>query len=286
MKRANRLMLVIGVALAALSFIAVLAFGGFGAQNGAGKDADVPVVVATADLPLGAQVTAAQLTTTTKKQSQATGTYQTPQEVVGKVVRRAVPKGSALTTEDFSTAVSVPDLVQSLTPGLRAIAVPLDSVNSVAGMLQSGDRVDVLLSMEDLDGLNPVSIANPDHSPSLDGSLPDPYVSIDDVVNNTTVKVVLQNVQVLTTIASTADDTSGNTNAQASPAPAAVVLLAVTPQQAEVVRFAQLDGNISLVLRAPADAQAPTVDTTGITLRELVDQYGVLPPAPVSPANP
>ncbi len=115
--------------------------------------------------------------------------------------------------------------------------------------------------------------------------MPDPYTLIDDLVNNTTVKVVLQNVQVLAAMPSApvTDQSSGSNSSQASAAPAMVALLAVTPQQAEVVRFAQLDGNISLVLRAPADAQAPDVTTGGITLRELVDKYGVLPPAPVSP---
>ena len=285
MKRANRFMLIIGVALAALSFIAVLAFGGVGGQNKAASDPDVSVVVAATDLVLGSQVTAEQLTTTTKPQSQASGTYQNAQDVVGKVVRQTVAKGDAITSDDFNTTVSVPDLVQSLAPGLRAIAVPLDSTNAVDGLIQAGDRVDVLLSMEDLDGLNPIVIANPNQSPGTDGSVPDPYTSIDGMINNTTVKVVLQNVQVLAAISSSPTDASNSNSSQASPAPAMVALLAVTPQQAEVVRFAQLDGNISLVLRAPADAQAPQVDTTGITLRELVDQYGVLPPAPVSPIS-
>ena len=52
----------------------------------------------------------------------------------------------------------------------------------------------------------------------------------------------------------------------------------MTPQQAELIRFTQLDGNLSLVLRAPGDAEAAPVTTTGITLRELVDRFGVLPP--------
>ena len=45
-----------------------------------------------------------------------------------------------------------------------------------------------------------------------------------------------------------------------------------------MVRFAQLDGNLYLLLRAPADVAAADVETTGITLRELVDRHGVLPP--------
>ncbi len=68
-----------------------------------------------------------------------------------------------------------------------------------------------------------------------------------------------------------------------------VVILGVTPQQAEVLRFAQQQGfsnqqsagivyNITLVLRSPKDKDAPPVETTGITLKTLVEDYGLLPP--------
>jgi pilus assembly protein CpaB len=285
LKRANRLMLVVGVALAALSFVAVLALGGFG-QSGGTADVvpDVPVVVAAVDLALGTQVTADQLTTTTKPQTEATGTFADPQQLVGKVVRSSVAQGAVLTNEDFNTGLNVPDLVNSLQPGLRAIAVPLSKVDSVAALIQPGDTVDVLLSLDDPDALNPIVVPNPVTSAGSDGGAPAPYISLDDYLNNTSVKVVVQNVQVLTAIAAAPVDQT--VNGPATPEPDMVVLLAVTPQQAEIVRFAQLDGNISLVLRAPGDATAAAVDTTGITLRQLVDAYGVLPPAPVSPVNP
>jgi Flp pilus assembly protein CpaB len=60
----------------------------------------------------------------------------------------------------------------------------------------------------------------------------------------------------------------------------AIVILSVTPQQAEMVRFAQEGDpmNLYLLLRSPADVAAEDVETTGITLRELVDRHGVLPP--------
>ena len=279
-------MLVVGVALAALSFVAVLALGAFNQQTPqATPPPDVSVVVAASDIPLGAQITADKLATTTKPKSEADGTFADPQEVVGKVIRRAVASGEVLTNDDFSTTVSVPDLVRSLGPGLRAIAVPLSRVDSVGALLQPGDSVDVLISMEDGDGLNPIVVPNPNPSPAFGGNT-DPYVSIDDYLNNTTVKVVVQNVQVLAAIAAAPQEQTNLVAGQASPQPDMVVLLAVTPQQAEVVRFAQLDGNISLVLRSPADAGAQAVDTSGITLKQLVDQYGVLPPAPVTPVNP
>jgi hypothetical protein len=80
-----------------------------------------------------------------------------------------------------------------------------------------------------------------------------------------------------------------------------IVILSVTAQQAEVIRYAQLQANplltISLLLRStddfidPATGQPVTpvlADTTGVTLKILLDQYGVLPPViegPVLPNN-
>ena len=74
-----------------------------------------------------------------------------------------------------------------------------------------------------------------------------------------------------------------------------IVILAVTAQDAEVLKFAQMDGNISLVLRSPRDCTTkpvdggtycPVVATTGITLRRLVDDRGVLPPTVVQVIQP
>jgi pilus assembly protein CpaB len=279
-------MLGVGVALAVASFVAVLALGSFGNRAAVKSDPDVTVVVAAVDLPLGALVTATQLATVTKPQSQAANSYQDPKQLVGQVVRHAVAKDAVLTADDFQTGVNVADVVGSLQAGMRAIAVPLSKTNSVGAVVQPGDRVDVLLTMEDLDQLNPVVMPNPNGSPGVSGGQTDPYVSLDGYVNNTTVKVVVQNVQVLAAIGAQPIEGGQSNNSSATPQPDLTVLLGVTPQQAEVIRFAQMDGNVSLVLRAPTDANAAAVDTTGITLKQLVDQYGVLPPAPVTPTNP
>ena len=253
-------MLVIGVALAALSFVAVLAFGGLGQKApNPPQSVEVAVMVAATDLQLGAQITADNLTTETRAEADAVDTFQYPEDVVGKIVRHAVAQGDALTTSDFETSVNVPELVSSLQPGLRAIAVPLSRVDAVGALVQAGDFVDVMLTMEDTDALNPIVIDNPNASNAgLDGTSEAPYLSIDEFINNTTIKVVVQNVQVVASIEAVVDPQSNNASTQ-YPAPEVVVLLAVTPQQAEVVRFAQLDGNISLVLRAPGDSSAADV---------------------------
>jgi len=77
------------------------------------------------------------------------------------------------------------------------------------------------------------------------------------------------------------------------------VILAVDAQQSELIKFSQLDASISLVLRSPDDFVDPTTgaplpvvpptETTGVILKTLVDQYGVLPPELVEtvlPAQP
>ena len=283
MKRANRLMLLFGVVLAAVSFVAVLGFGSFGQPAQQPADPEVQVVVASQNVAIGTALTPEMLGTATWPQSQATNTYASPNDVAGLVVRRSIAQGEALKIQDFQSAVTVPDLVRAIQPGMRAMAVPLNRVDSVGMLLQPGDWVDVVLTIDDRDGLNPVSIANPGASP---GVAP-PYVAIDEFVNNTTVKVVVQNVQILAALPNqpltdAANQSGGSTGPAASATPDVIAILAVQPQQVEVIRFAQVDGRISLVLRSPSDYAAGSVSTSGITLRQLVDQYGVLPPLPVT----
>lgn len=274
-------MLLFGEVLAAVSFIAVLGFGSFGQAPQQPADPDVQVVVAAQSLALGTALTPEMLGTATLPQSQATNTYGSPNDVVGLVVRRGVVEGEALKIQDFQSAVTVPDLVAAIQPGLRAMAVPLSRVDSVGMLLQPGDWVDVVLTIDDRDGLNPMSIPNPGATPGI----APPYVAIDEFVNNTTVKVVVQNVQILAALhdqPQTDTQQGGSTGPTASASPDVIAIIAVQPQQVEVIRFAQVDGRISLVLRSPSDYAAGSVSTSGITLRQLVDQYGVLPPLPVT----
>ena len=283
MKRANRLMLVAGVVLAAVAFVAVLAFANISAPQAPVTNPDVTVVVAATDLPLGTALTPEVLTTTTRQPADAAGTYQYPEDLVGRIVRRTVNVGQAFTAADFETGVTA--LVASaLRPGLRAIALPLSRVDSVGGLLQPGDYVDVLISLREADALNPQVIANPNFGlVGSDGRVDtNRFISIDEFLNSTTVKVVVQNVQVLASVFGSTEPTNVVATG-GTPPPEVVVILAVSTQQAEVIRFAQLDGNVSLVMRSPGDYAAGDTPTTGITLKELIDRWGVLPPQPVAP---
>jgi hypothetical protein len=62
-----------------------------------------------------------------------------------------------------------------------------------------------------------------------------------------------------------------------------IVILGVTAQQAEILKFAQLDGSISLVLRSPKDfvdeagnpIPAPPSGSEGVTLKILTTDFAV-----------
>jgi Flp pilus assembly protein CpaB len=274
-------MLIFGVVLAVVSFVVVLAFGTSNQPPPAADDPDVSVVVAAQKLMLGTAITPEMLGTTTRPESEAENTYRYPEDVVGLVIRRSVAQGAALTSDDFQTSTTVPDLVASIQPGLRAMAVPLNKVDSVGMLLQAGDFVDVVMTIADTDLLNPV--VTPNELPTgVGGDSPVPYVLLDDYMNNTTVKVVVQNVQVLAALPRVVGDDQNAANGDpAMLQPDLVAVLAVQPQQVEVIRFAQLDGHISLVLRTPSDYAQGSVTTTGITLWELVNRWGVLPPQPI-----
>ena len=139
-------------------------------------------------------------------------------------------------------------------------------------------------------------------------------VTVVSGLNSTSVKVLLQGLQVLGTLlppaaqtATTGGDTGDGTDTgdgSSQPGTALngqqqIVILAVDAQQAEVIKFAQLDSSITLVLRSPDDFIDPVTGepitlplpttTTGINLKTLVDTYGVVPPEvveTVTPANP
>lgn len=279
MKRSNRLFIVAGILLAAVAFVGVLLVGGGGGTPPA--PATVPVVVAAADIPLGTLLTADMLATAERPPAEAEESYGAPEEVVNMVVRRTVLAGQVIRPMDFETE-AVANIAGSIPAGLRAVAVPLDDITGVALLIQPGDYVDVMLAVRDEVPLNEPYSDGDGLNPIIGPSVEDPnvYENKDGLVNSTSVKLIVQNVQVLSILRPT--DTEPSTRARADYRPDAVAILAVLPQQAEMVRFAQLDGNISLLLRAPGDRQAAEAQTSGVTLRLLVDQYGVLPPGPVT----
>lgn len=267
MRRSSRLILVLGVVLAVVAFLGILQVLGGGAGGSGAKEG--PAVYATKDIPFGGLVQASdvELKTIPLDQRDPNAIGDTGL-VVGRTVTTNVVAGKQLLTSDFTVEAGAAPLAQNLGAGLRAVAVEVDAVDGVGSLVQVGDHVDLVVAF---DRKNFVVKTDPKVplSPMLD-------------TQATTVKTLVQNLQVVG-IQSSAPATDSN----AAPTTGKqIVILAVTPDQAEVIKFAQLEGSITLALRSPKDYLdangqpiVPTVTKTkGIVLKSLLDQYGVLVP--------
>ncbi len=291
MKRSNRLILLIGFFLAAVAFVGIILIlqGNSGGAGPSAPPTTATIVVAARDISLGTKLQAADLTTTSVPiLSKPTDSYDLVTTVIGQTVRTDVTSGQYISTAVFSAASAAANIGKTLTPGKVAIAVQVDQVTGVGTLIQPGDHVDVVLALTQADAKNPIVV---EKAPTKEGQPPATvrnFAVVNPLLNSTTVKVLVQNARVLGTLLPppTTTPTTGQPQTQAqgsSGSPSLngqnqIVFIEVTPQQAELVRFTQIDGNLSLVLRSPQDDTAADVVTTGITVRQLVDKYGVLPP--------
>jgi pilus assembly protein CpaB len=265
-------MLLVGVLLAVVAFGGVLMFGSRSGPSGPSAPQTVSVVTALREIPLGTVLVVEDLGTTDMNTADAVDTFRDPAILVGRVVRRTVLTGQPLTSADFqSGSVNAIDVTTGLAAGQRAMAVAVNPLSGVGSLIQAGDYVDVMFAITDQPDPNKAPVVAEFRDA---GGLPVTKL-LDEWLNNTTVKVLVQNVQVLGTILPTVGTEQ---QASADEEVQNLAILSVTPQQAELIRFAQLDGNLYLLLRSPEDVAAEEVETTGITLRELVDRWGVLPP--------
>jgi pilus assembly protein CpaB len=288
LRRTSRLLVVFGIGLAVLTFVLILFLlpsstgnpGSPGATPTA--PANVNIVVAAKDIPLGTAVTADMLSTSTIPAGQAKAdAFTNPSLVIGQVARQAILTGEQLSAAQFSTSqtsITVP-------AGKRALAVEANELTGVGNLIFPGDTVDVVITLD----VRAIKLVTGSTTPNV--------FTHDDALAPTTVKAsaLLQNIQVLGTLeAPVAPAPSGAPGASQAPtfngtaAIGKLIVLAVTDDQAEAILFARsfmIDGSnptnsatINLVLRATADASAPPVDTSGVDLRVMLEKYGVLPP--------
>ena len=285
MKRSNRLVLLIGVFLAIVAFVGiVLVIPGGGGTVAPSAAAPIKTVVAAQDIPLGARLSAGMLTTkpfTPGERRQ--NAFQDPSQILGQTVRRPILKDAQLSSADFTedpNTMVVPE-------GKRAISVQVNQVNGVGTLIKTGDYVDLVLGLTGSDKF-PVVTINPD----------DESITVVAGINATSVKLLIEGMQVIGTVrppTTATRTTNAAPSGSAANAPTTtlsddgqeLVILAVTAQQAELIKYAQIDGDISLLLRNSRDFVdengEPVVSlpagTTGVILKTLVDGgYGVLRP--------
>jgi len=276
-RRTSRLVLLLGVFLAAMVFVVVLFIrpgtspnGQTGQTGPSAPPALLPTLVAVGDIGPGTIVTADMFTTKTLAVNlREKNVYGDPSEAAGKTTRYAIAAGAQVHSTDFQNR-SVPLTVPT---GMRAVTIQVNELTGVGNLLDVGDSVDLVISLRG-DAFPVVQVLN-------DGT-----ITVVSGINPLSVKLplVLEDVHVIGVIdaAPTAPTTAANGQPLPSQAPAItnlpkLVILAVTPAQAEVIIFARTTGTLDAVLRSPLDA-GQTVETTGVILKTLVDKYGILPP--------
>jgi pilus assembly protein CpaB len=188
-----------------------------------------PVVVAGADLDIGAQLTRDDLRIIDwPANAVPAGAFSDPKDVIGRGVVLPVIQNEPILPLKLASTEAGAGLPPAIPPGLRAVSVRVNEVIGVAGYVLPGTRVDVVATV------NPTG-------------------------QNTdiTSKVVLTNVQVLAAGTKIERDTERN-----KPIPVSVVTLLVDPEEAERLTLASTEGKIQLALRNPLDKTMPA--TRGI----------------------
>ncbi|HET7618634.1 MAG TPA: Flp pilus assembly protein CpaB [Vicinamibacterales bacterium] len=188
-----------------------------------------PVVVAAADLSLGSELAKEDLQVINFPAGNAPeGAFGKPADIIGRGLIVPVVKGEPILAAKLASKEAGAGLPPVIPEGMRAVSVRVNEVIGVAGYVLPGTRVDVL------------AVASPTNQSS-----------------DTTSKVILSNVQVLTAGTRMEQDQE-----KGKPMQVTVVTLLVYPDQAERLALASTEAKIQLALRNPLDQGAPA--TTGV----------------------
>jgi pilus assembly protein CpaB len=234
MNRRSRTLIVVGLAI----LLATLAsYGVYRAiQQIPVREVEVAtyhVVVANETLPAGALIGAHQVGLAPwPAGTPVEGGFQSVEEVVGRGLVSTVVKNEPITNNRLASKEAGGGLPPLILPGMRAVSVRVNDVVGVAGFVQQGNRVDVIVVVR--------------------------------AGNDSISRTVLNNVQVLA--AGPNIDREAARGGQA--VTVSVVTLLVTPEDAEKLTLAQNQGQIMLALRNPLDVSP--AETRGVRMSGLV----------------
>ncbi len=213
------------------------------------KQGNSQMVVANRDLEIGTLIKDTDLKTVDWSGEPVKGSSTNPVDVIGRGVVATINAGEPIVDTRLAPRGAGAGLAATIPPGMRAVAVRVNDVNSVSGFVVPGMRVDLLIAG------NP-----PGGSTGNTGTM---------------VKTLLQNIEVLSAGQNIQKDAEGK------PISVPVVNVLATPEQAEILSLASNETRIQLVLRNPIDKAS--TDTPGTNVANLfTGQKGVSLPKPVA----
>jgi len=192
------------------------------------------LVVADTDIPTGTAIAARMLRVATWPREiipprAMTGT----KELEGRVTQIPIAKGEPILMTKLAPEGTAAGLGGLLDPNSLAVTVKTDEVSGVAGFINPGDRIDVLVEMAGV-GENKEHVS----------------------------KVILQNLKVLSK--GQVWDQAGDKKPQVVP----TVTLEVSPEQAEMLNLASFQGRIRLALRNQMNQT--NYSTSGVVPSQLI----------------
>jgi pilus assembly protein CpaB len=150
-----------------------------------------------------------------------------PGQINGLTALGPIPAGGTLTISNTTRGESGAFAVH-VHPGMRAVSIPVDDVKDVSGLVQPGDRVDV--------------VAVP---PRAGNAQPRAYA-------------ILRDIEVLAVggvMQMGAPNPSPSPGQAAQPVEVRTVTLEVSPTQADTLAMSDINANLRLALRSPRDAK-------------------------------
>jgi len=207
------------------------------------------LVVAAFDIPWSTVLTKDMVRTTTfLKESLPNGYYLDPAQIVGRTVIQPIRANEPITEARLApTSVTTGGVAAVITPNKRAMSVKVDKVVGVSGYIHPGNRVDVLVTLNQQRG---------------------------DVTSPVT-KIVLENILVLASGPEFNEKKKGE-----KPSNVDVITLEVTPEEGEKLALASTEGKIQLALRNFGDNE--TVATRGAKIPNLLGAATYATPAPAA----
>lgn len=189
----------------------------------------VPLVVAKGDLPKGARLSTDTLAVREIPVEYAQSGAVPPdafERIEGQLLAYPLKSGEMVLWSQLETP-KAPTFSARVAEGRRALTVPVDEINSISGMIEPGDVIDLVLTL--------------------------------DVAGRKRALTLLQGVQVMATGQRALDDPASGERRQYS-----TVTLDTTPQQAEDLIVAREAGKLTALLRNPQDQQGKGMRTADL----------------------
>jgi len=236
----SRLLMIGFVALALGTFVSLVVYKNLQSKGGGSGEPGVDVAVAARDIEVGAKLADGDIVLVKIPPTSAPpNAYHKKSQIIGRGVILPVAKGDYLLPGKLAAENAGSGLPSLIPPGMRAVSVRVNEVVSVAGFVQPGTRVDVLLTGTPSGATAPQTTT------------------------------VLGNVAVIAAGQKLERSSSGE--AQNVP----VITLLVSPDDAQKLTLAQNEGKIQLALRNPVDTKQQEIDPA----RENTLYKGAPPPA-------